>query len=388
MKLTTRAALYVAVAISMAAGLAIGIAIDRHARGDRPPSELDEFVDLVHRVGDQYVDPVDESDLVRNAIIGMMQGLDPHSTYLDANALADLTEQTRGRFAGVGMELGVGDGYIKVLTPLEGSPAAQAGLLSGDILLAIDDVSLEGRTLTYALQALRGSPGSSVRLDVRRESGATERITVTRALVNLVSVFSSQLEPGYGYVRISQFQETTAEELEHAIKTLTKDNEEPLQGLVLDLRNNPGGVLQASVAVADAFLKSGLIVYTKGRQASAQLRFSASADDLIDGAPLAVLINNASASASEIVAGALQDHHRALIVGTPSFGKGTVQTVLPLQHERAVKLTTAHYFTPSGRSIQKHGITPDLVIETKPPGTSNDLLVAEALRQLRSTPRG
>ena len=387
MKPATRITIYAAMALSMAAGLAIGITIDRRIHPERTPTDLDEFVELVHRVGDQYVDPVAENELVRNAIVGMLRGLDEHSTYLDRTALADLTEQTRGRFAGVGMELGIGDGHIKVLTPLQGSPAAEAGLLSGDILLAIDDVSLQGRTLTYALQALRGAPGSTVRLDVRRTNGASEKITLTRALVNLVSVHSSHLEPGYGYVRISQFQETTGEELEHAIKRLI-DDEGPLEGLVLDLRNNPGGVLQASVAVADAFLTSGLIVYTKGRQASAELRFSASGDDLLDGAPLAVLINNNSASASEIVAGALQDHHRALIIGTPSFGKGTVQTVLPLQHDRAVKLTTAHYFTPNGRSIQKHGITPDLVIETKPPGSSNDLLVAEALRQLRSTPRG
>jgi carboxyl-terminal processing protease len=388
MKFSTRITIYAAMALSMAAGLGIGIAIDRREESPKLPTDLDEFVELVHRVGNQYVDPVAESELVRNAIIGMMQGLDAHSTYLDSTALADLTEQTRGRFAGVGMELGMGDGRIKVLTPLEGSPAAQAGLLSGDVLLAIDDVSLDGRTLTYALQALRGTPGSTVKLDVQRATGATEQITLTRALVNLVSVFSSQLEPGYGYVRISQFQETTGKELERAIEKLIEDNGAALDGLVLDLRNNPGGVLQAAVAVSDAFLTSGLIVYTKGRQASAELRFSASGDDLLDGAPLAVLINSQSASASEIVAGALQDHERALIIGTASFGKGTVQTVLPLQHDRAIKLTTAHYFTPNGRSIQKHGIDPDLVIETKPPGSSNDLLVAEALRQLRSTPKG
>ena len=374
--------------LSMVTGIALGVAASFHGNPMPRSTDLDEFTDLVHRIGDQYVDPVAEEDLVKNAIKGMMQGLDAHSTFLDEAALADLSEQTRGRFAGVGIELGFLDGWVKVVAPVDGSPAALAGLAAGDTLIAIDGESLKGKSLAESVHALRGDVGTQVQVQVRRDDDTTPSFTLTRAFVNLVSVRARSIEQGYGYVRISHFQETTGSELERAIGKVLEENGGALDGLVLDLRNNPGGVLQASVAVADAFLTSGLIVYTEGRQASTHLRFRASGRDLIGGAPLAVLINKGSASASEIVAGALQDHARAVIVGMPSYGKGSVQTVLPLEHDRAVKLTTAHYFTPKGRSIQHQGITPDVVIDAPRVSLEGDVLLAEALKYLRDSPRG
>jgi carboxyl-terminal processing protease len=333
-----------------------------------------------------YVEPRSETQLIDTAIAGVMSGLDPHSTFLDERALANLTELTTGHFGGIGVELALVGNDIKIIAPIDDTPADRAGLVAGDVLEAIDDTPVHGTTVSEASDALRGEPGTSVKLAVRRDgANALLDFRITRAAINVASVRSRFLEPGYGYLRISQFQTDTGPDVVKALESLQGDHG-PLQGLVLDLRNNPGGVLQASVEVADAFLTDadGLIVYTEGRQPSSDLRFVATGGDLVSGAPIVVLINKGSASAAEIVAGALQDHKRALIVGSTSYGKGSVQAVLPLEHHHALKLTTALYFTPSGRSIQAKGIHPDVEIDADTPTDDNGAaLLAEAVRQLK-----
>jgi carboxyl-terminal processing protease len=374
--------------VSIVGGITLGVVAHRHIDQltNGPDADLDDFAHLIETIRDDYVEPVDDDELFDNAMRGVMQGLDAHSTFLDEAQFAILTEQTTGRFIGIGVELGLVDSRVTVIAPIDESPAQHAGLRSGDRLIRVDNDPVKGQTLSEVVNMLRGNPGSEVTLAIRREgTDETLNFDIIRRTINVNSVRARELEPGYGYVRISQFQTRTGRDLESALAELQKDH--ALSGLVLDLRNNPGGVLQASVAVADAFLEEGLIVYTEGRKPSSTLRYSAAGADRLAGAPMAVLINRGSASASEIVAGALQDHGRALVMGTPSFGKGSVQTVVPLDHNRAIKLTTALYFTPSGRSIQERGIQPDIEIEPNDddPG---DLLVAEALRQLKETPRG
>lgn len=383
-----RAATQLAVIVSIVGGITLGVVAHRHIDQltNGPDADLDDFAHLIETIRDDYVEPVDDDELFDNAMRGVMQGLDAHSTFLDEAQFAILTEQTTGRFIGIGVELGLVDSRVTVIAPIDESPAQHAGLRSGDRLIRVDNDPVKGQTLSEVVNMLRGNPGSEVTLAIRREgTDETLNFDIIRRTINVNSVRARELEPGYGYVRISQFQTRTGRDLESALAELQKDH--ALSGLVLDLRNNPGGVLQASVAVADAFLEEGLIVYTEGRKPSSTLRYSAAGADRLAGAPMAVLINRGSASASEIVAGALQDHGRALVMGTPSFGKGSVQTVVPLDHNRAIKLTTALYFTPSGRSIQERGIQPDIEIEPNDddPG---DLLVAEALRQLKETPRG
>lgn len=383
-----RAATQLAVIVSIVGGITLGVVAHRHIDQltNGPDADLDDFAHLIETIRDDYVEPVDDDELFDNAMRGVMQGLDAHSTFLDEAQFAILTEQTTGRFIGIGVELGLVDSRVTVIAPIDESPAQHAGLRSGDRLIRVDNDPVKGQTLSEVVNMLRGNPGSEVTLAIRREgTDETLNFDIIRRTINVNSVRARELEPGYGYVRISQFQTRTGRDLESALAELQKDH--ALSGLVLDLRNNPGGVLQASVAVADAFLEEGLIVYTEGRKPSSTLRYSAAGADRLAGAPMAVLINRGSASASEIVAGALQDHGRALVMGTPSFGKGSVQTVVPLDHNRAIKLTTALYFTPSGRSIQERGIQPDIEIEPNEddPG---DLLVAEALRQLKETPRG
>ncbi len=370
----------VALVVSIVTGIAIGITahhyIERQA--DQPRTNLDTFAQVVREIRDNYVDPVDESRLVDDAIAGVVRQLDPHSSYLDRASLTDLTEQTTGAFGGIGVELGYQHDRLTVIAPIDGSPAARAGVLAGDVLVGVNGESLGEATMEDVVRRLRGEPGSTVTLMLDRgDAEQTMNIELIRAIVNVDSVRSRFLEPGYGYVRISQFQNGTGKEVVRAIEAL-KAAHGPLQGLVLDLRNNPGGVLQASVEVADAFLTEGLIVYTKGRQPSSDLEFNASGADLLAGAPLAVLINRGSASASEIVAGALQDHGRALVLGRTSYGKGSVQAVLTLDEDHALKLTTARYFTPSGRSIQSDGIHPDVDLED-----DDELLLAEALKRLK-----
>jgi carboxyl-terminal processing protease len=380
-------------ALGLAIGFGCGFAV--HALWAPKPVTIDTAPDVrsvaeaIEEVRDNYVEPRDESGLVDDAIRGVMNGLDEHSVYLDARALENLTEQTTGHFGGIGIEVTLDQGSFKIITPIDDTPAQRAGLNAGDELVRIDDNAVLGRTLDQVTDALRGEPGTVVRLAVHREGNEDLLdFAINRAAIDVDSVRGHLLEAGYGYLRISQFQTGTGTELVKALKSLQTEGG-PLQGLVLDLRNNPGGVLQASVDVADAFLSDtdGLIVYTEGRQRSSDLRYLATGTDLLNGAPLVVLINKGSASASEIVAGALQDHRRALVVGTTSYGKGSVQAVLPLDRHRALKLTTARYFTPSGRSIQSKGIQPDVVIDpndSTDPGV--DSVLAEGVRQLKQTP--
>jgi carboxyl-terminal processing protease len=372
----------VAIVTSMVLGIALGIAAHHHKQRTlaHAPTDLSTFTALLEQVRDHYVDPRDEATLVNDAITGMMQGLDPHSAFLDRAALDDLTEQTEGRFGGIGVELSYDDDRITVLAPIDGSPAAAVGIAAGDVLLEIDGTAVADLPMETVVSRLRGAPGSTVTLELaRHDSGSHYDANIVRAIVNVASVRSRPLDGGYGYVRISQFQNNTGTELADAVRKLQAEHG-PLAGLVLDLRNNPGGVLQASVDVVDAFLSEGLIVYTKGRQPSADLRFTASGGDLLDGAPIAVLINRGSASASEIVAGALQDHKRATVFGGSSYGKGSVQAVLLIDDEHALMLTTARYYTPSGRSIQSEGIHPDVeVSETD----GEDLVLARAIEALK-----
>ena len=330
-----------------------------------PVEELRTFSDVFGRIKNDYVVDVDDKELIENAIRGMLSGLDPHSSYLDAEQFTELQVGTTGQFGGLGIEVGMENGFVKVIAPIDDTPAQRAGVQSGDLVIRLDDTPVKGMTLNEAVKVMRGEPGSDIELTIVREGlDQPLKITITRDIIKVKSVRARMLAPGFGYLRISQFQSKTAENMVDAIEDLKKENKAPLRGLVLDLRNNPGGVLNGAVAVSDAFLKKGMIVYTEGRIADSRLRFNATPDDVIDGAPLVVLVNQGSASASEIVAGALQDHKRAIIVGVQTFGKGSVQTILPLSSNSALKLTTARYYTPSGRSIQAEGITPDIELES------------------------
>ncbi|HSX69358.1 MAG TPA: S41 family peptidase [Pseudomonas sp.] len=327
-----------------------------------PLDELRTFAEVMDRIKAAYVEPVDDKTLLENAIKGMLSNLDPHSAYLEPEAFAELQESTSGEFGGLGIEVGTEDGFIKVVSPIDDTPASKAGIQPGDLIVKIDGQPTKGLSLMEAVDKMRGKAGSKINLTLVREGGKPFDVELTRAVIKVRSVKSQMLEDGYGLIRISQFQVNTGEEVGKALGKLRKDNGKKLRGLVLDLRNNPGGVLQAAVEVSDHFLKKGLIVYTEGRIANSELRFNADPADASEGVPLVVLINGGSASASEIVAGALQDHKRGVLMGTDSFGKGSVQTVLPLNNDRALKLTTALYFTPNGRSIQAQGIVPDIEV--------------------------
>ncbi len=318
-----------------------------------PLDELRAFTDVYARIKRDYVVEVDDQTLLEYAIRGMLSGLDPHSSYLDSEEFRELQIGTTGEFGGLGIEVGMEDGFVKVIAPIDDTPAQRAGVKAGDLIIRLDETPVKGMTLNDAVKIMRGKPGTDIVLTIVREGlDAPIKITITRDIIRVRSVKSRMLEEGYGYVRISQFQSKTADNLLEAIADLQEESDNSIKGLVLDLRNNPGGVLNGAVAVSDAFLKKGLIVYTEGRVNDSKLRFNATPDDILDGAPLVVLVNQGSASASEIVAGALQDHHRAIVMGVPTFGKGSVQTILPLSNGTSVKLTTARYYTPSGRSIQ------------------------------------
>ncbi len=333
----------------------------KKSESDLPLQQLRTFAEVYERVEEDYVEPVDPAKLVEYAIRGMLNGLDPHSSYLGPDEFRDLRVGTQGRFGGLGIEVGMENGFIKVIAPIDDTPAQRAGIRAGDLIVRIDDKPVKGMSLDDAVKLMRGKVGSKIHLLVVREGQDKPlEITLERAVIHVASVKSRLLEPGYGYLRISQFQSHTGEELRKAFNGLVSDNAGPLRGLILDLRNNPGGVLNAAVAVSDAFLKHGLIVYTQGRRKDSRMEFSAGPDDLLAGRPLVVLVNAGSASASEIVAGALQDQGRALIVGQRTFGKGSVQTIIPLSQDTAVKITTARYYTPKGRSIQAEGIVPDI----------------------------
>ncbi len=349
--------------LGLALGIGQGVFADRGAAtGTLPLEALRGFTDVFARIKSDYVEPVDDKTLLENAIRGMLSGLDPHSAYLDPEQFRELQVGTTGEFGGLGIEVGMEDGFVKVIAPIDDTPAQRAGVQAGDLIIRLDDTPVKGMSLSEAVKMMRGKPGTDITLTIVREGEEKPlKITITRAIIKVRSVKSRLLEDGFGYVRISQFQANTADNLVEAVDRLKQQGD--LKGLVLDLRNNPGGVLNGAVSVSDAFLDKGLIVYTEGRVADSRLRFNATPDDVLDGAPLVVLVNQGSASASEIVAGALQDHRRAIIVGTRTFGKGSVQTIVPLSNGAAVKLTTARYYTPSGRSIQAEGIVPDIELE-------------------------
>ncbi|MDD4914776.1 MAG: S41 family peptidase [Methylococcales bacterium] len=326
-----------------------------------PFEELRNFTEIFGRIKQDYVEPVSDKKLLEDAMRGMLSGLDPHSAFLNSEEYKELQEGTTGQFGGLGIEVGMENGFIKVVSPIDDTPAQRAGIKSGDLIVRLDDKPVKGMSLADAVKIMRGEPGSEIVLTVVREGAeAPLKFALTRDIIKVKSVKQRLLEKNYGYLRISSFQSGTGQGLVEAINSLKKENEGPLKGLVLDLRNNPGGVLNAAVEVSDAFLDSGLIVYTEGRIKNSEMRFNAASGDELNGAPIVVLINGGSASASEIVAGALQDHKRAIIMGEKSFGKGSVQTILPTSNGTAIKLTTARYFTPSGRSIQAEGIEPDV----------------------------
>ncbi|MBB3167136.1 S41 family peptidase [Simiduia aestuariiviva] len=344
------------------AGAALGAENAAEDPGLLPLDDLRTFTKVYDHIRQGYVKDISDRELLEYAIKGMLAELDPHSAYLDANSFDDLQTNTTGEFGGLGIEVGMEDGFVKVISPMDDTPASKAGIESGDLIIKLGEKSVKGMTLTEAVKAMRGPKGSKIDVTLMREGEDKPReITLVRDAIKVQSVRARRLGDDYGYVRIAQFQIGTGKDMIDAINKLQK--ERPLQGIVLDLRNNPGGVLQASVEVVDAFVEQGLIVYTEGRIENADNSYSATRGDITNGLPIVVLINDGSASASEIVAGALQDHKRAIILGTESFGKGSVQTVIPISEERAIKLTTALYFTPSGRSIQAQGIAPDIHVE-------------------------
>ena len=330
--------------------------------GKLPLDELRTFADVYNQIRSGYVEEIDDSTLLEYAIQGMLMGLDPHSVYLTEDAFQNLQDTTSGEFTGLGLEVGMEDGYVKIISPIDGSPAAGAGLQSGDVILKLDNAPVKGMSLNEAIDIMRGPKGTEIELTIGRPGESQPfDVTLVRDVIKIASVRQRWLEPGYGYIRVAQFQGSTGEDVRRSLTKLMEEQE--LNGLVLDLRNNPGGILRSSVDVAGLFMDGGTVVYTEGRLANSDVHYDADAADASDGTPLVVLINSGSASASEIVAGALQDHGRAVVMGTHSFGKGSVQTILPLSKSRAVKLTTALYFTPNGRSIQAEGIAPDIMVE-------------------------
>ncbi|THF62340.1 S41 family peptidase [Pseudothauera nasutitermitis] len=367
------------------------ISLNFSANADRalaplPVEELRAFADVFNAIKQGYVEPVEDKKLITHAISGMLSGLDPHSAYLDAEAFKDLQVGTQGEFGGLGIEVGMEDGFVKVISPIEDTPAFRAGVQAGDLIVKLDDTPVKGMSLNDAVKRMRGKPDTRITLTIMRPGqSAPIVLTLTREVIKVRSVRSSVVEPGYGYVRVAQFQENTASSLVEHLGKLAKEGE--LKGLVLDLRNDPGGLLHGAVGVAGAFLpRDTLVVSTDGRAEDAKREYRVIPEDYLRGrrddflralpeglsnVPMVVLVNAGSASASEIVAGALQDHKRAVVMGTRTFGKGSVQTILPLNNSTAIKLTTARYYTPNGRSIQAKGIEPDIVVEESPNGGSS-----------------
>lgn len=347
-----------------------------------PLDDLQRFTAVVEQIRKYYVKPVDDKELFENAIRGMLSGLDPHSAYLDESEFSDLRANTSGKFGGLGIEVTMEDGFVRVISPIDDTPASRAGIKSGDFIVKLDDTPVKGLTLKKAVEIMRGDRGTNILLTVvRKGTNAPLKIKVTRDIIQVKSIRTKILDKDYGYIRVSQFQTHSGEDMVQAIEKLNKESKNQLKGLVIDLRNNPGGILESSVKVADAFLDksklnyNGMIVYTEGRLPGSEIKELASDGDIMQGKPIVVIVNGGSASASEIVAGALQDHKRALIVGTQTFGKGSVQTVLPLRDNHGLKLTTALYFTPAGRSIQAKGIVPDIEIQDiKMPEAKHDEL--------------
>ena len=350
--------------IGVSASITGSVFANKQEANGLPLNELRNLSDIFSRIKSDYVEDVEDKVLLENAIKGMLSGLDPHSTYLNADEYKELKIGTTGQFGGLGIQVGMEDGFVKVISPIDDTPAFRAGIESGDLIVRLDDKSVKGMSLNDAVKVMRGEPGSDIKLTiVRKGEDKPLVIVVTRAIIKVDSVKNRMLEPGYGYVRITNFQSKTPRDLLKAINALKKEFGSDLNGLVLDLRNNPCGVLNASADVSDLFINKGKLVYTEGRIKNSKFEFNARPGDVMNGAPIVVLINGGSASASEIVAGALQDHHRAVVMGSKSFGKGSVQTIQELRSGGAVKITTARYFTPSGRSIQGEGIAPDIILD-------------------------
>ena len=368
--------------VGVIAGVLVSLNFQAIAQRDRSPLPIEElraFTEVFGAIKSNYVEPVEDKKLLSEAINGMLTGLDPHSAYLDADAFKELQVGTQGQFGGLGIEVGMEDGFVKVVSPIEDTPAYRAGVKPNDLIVKLDDTPVKGMSLNDAVKRMRGKPNTNITLTISRK-GEQQLIvlTLTRAVIKVQSVKSKFVEPGYGYIRVSQFQEATAESLAKSLDNMLKQG--PMKGLVLDLRNDPGGLLYGAVAISAAFLpQKALVVSTDGRTEDAKRKYFASPDDYLRGGgrddflknlppaaksvPMVVLVNGGSASASEIVAGALQDYKRAVVMGTQSFGKGSVQTIMPLGNNTAIKLTTARYYTPSGRSIQAKGITPDIIVE-------------------------
>ena len=392
--------LAVGIAIGLSLGLAHGVLADKPAApgADLPWQDARMLAAVLERVKHDYVNPVDDHQLLQAAIRGMVASLDPYSAYLDGDEYDEVKISSSGRYFGVGIELSIEDEQVVVIAPFDGSPAAQAGIRSGDIIVTIDGIPVNTNTLADTIGRMRGAEGTPVKIGIMREGNPEPMVfTLKRSRVDLHSVRGEMLEPGLAYLRISQFSETTGDDLNATLKDLRKHNGAPLKGLVLDLRDNPGGVLEAAVAVADAFLDSGVIVTAKGRTPDSKFEMDATPGDVLNGAPIVVLVNGGSASAAEIVAGALKDQHRAKLMGRTTFGKGSVQTIIPLSDDRAVKLTTSLYYTPSGVSINHRGIAPDIELErdAKPPATAapeggplqqRDSEVKRALEELKVSP--
>lgn len=367
------------------------------ARFPLPVDELRAFAEVFGAIKSNYVEPVEDKKLITEAISGMLTGLDPHSAYLDQDAFRELQVGTQGEFGGLGIEVGMEDGFVKVVSPIEDTPAFRAGIKPGDLIVKLDDTPVKGMTLNEAVKRMRGKPKTAIRLTILRKGAAKPfEVTLVRDVIRVQSVKSKLIEPGYGWIRVSQFQEHTGETLVKHLDDLYKSG--PLKGLILDLRNDPGGLLNGAVGISSAFLpRRALVVSTDGRTEDAKRKFIAAPEDYLRGnrddylknlpaaiksVPMVVLVNGGSASASEIVAGALQDHKRATIMGTQTFGKGSVQTILPLGNNTAIKLTTARYYTPSGRSIQAKGIVPDVVIEDPSAPTVGRLREADLEKHL------
>lgn len=371
---------------SMVSGVALGVLGYRAWLAPPPISDTAQMFDRVlTEVQESYVEEIPKEDLFSNALRGMLRDLDRHSVFLAASDWDTLKSETTGNFGGVGIELGFRDGVFTVVTPMAGTPAEAAGIRAGDRILEIDATPAGELALPEMVQRLRGEPGSIVQLRIESTEDTPPRnVELVRDIIHINSVNARELEPGYGYIRINQFRVETGEEFSSALTDLNAKAGGVLKGLVLDLRNNPGGVLQASVAVADSLLGEGLIVYTQGRQPSRQIKFKAAREDQLQGAPVVVLINGGSASAAEVVAGALQDHGRARLLGSRSYGKGSVQTVVELDGEAAIKLTTAHYYTPNGRNIHEHGIEPDVPLEDDPSPDDDETVIGAALNVLKT----
>jgi carboxyl-terminal processing protease len=344
--------------------------------------QLNLFGDVFERVRADYVTDISDEKLVESAINGMLTSLDPHSSYMNAKSFRDMQVQTRGEFGGLGIEVSMENGIVKVVSPIDDTPAYRAGLLPNDLITHLDRQAVQGMTLPEAVEKMRGPVNSDIVLTIRRKGRDPFDVTLTRAVIKIQSV-RSRIEKDVGYVRITSFSEQTTAGVEHAVKDIREKVGEKLVGIVLDLRNNPGGLLDQAVKVSDAFLDRGEIVSTRARRSEDAQRFNAKSGDVAQNIPIVVLINGGSASASEIVAGALQDHRRAIVMGTKSFGKGSVQTIIPLGPHGAMRLTTAHYYTPSGRSIQQKGIDPDILVEQAKLET-----VAEAQRRREADLRG